>query len=342
MLAELGKHDIILDDMNIFMELGNAEAIIKTIEAGFGVSFVSRLSAEWALDQGTVAQVPVAGFDLRRRIYMAQRTIHEANRAVEAFWGFVHDPANSDLLRMAEVDQVLVCGFDDRMAQMHDTEFVEWIAHAKLNAKWLLVGDDFRFGARRNGDISVLRSQAGNWGYEVEAMSSVMLGGLRVSSTTVRNCLDNGDLDGAARLLGRAYTMAGRVEHGDGIGTGLGYPTANVRLNRIKAPLTGIFVVEVDGLADTAVPGVASLGVRPTVTENGRASLEVHLFDFNRDIYGQRIVVRFLRKLRDEVKFAGVGELVRQMDRDAQQAREYFAQTGSGLRHTGIERQTRP
>jgi DNA-binding transcriptional LysR family regulator len=102
MLAELGKHDIILDDMNIFMELGNAEAIIKTIEAGFGMSFVSRLSAEWALNQGTVAEVPVAGFDLHRRIYMAQRTIHEANRAVEAFWRFVHDPLNADLLRMAE------------------------------------------------------------------------------------------------------------------------------------------------------------------------------------------------------------------------------------------------
>jgi DNA-binding transcriptional LysR family regulator len=102
MLAELGKHDITLADMNIFMELGNAEAIIKTIEAGFGVSFVSHLSAEWALHEGTVVEVPVAGFDLHRRIYMARRMIHEANRATEAFWGFVHDPLNADLLRMAE------------------------------------------------------------------------------------------------------------------------------------------------------------------------------------------------------------------------------------------------
>jgi DNA-binding transcriptional LysR family regulator len=102
MLAELGRHDIVLDDMNVFLELGNAEAIIKTIEAGFGVSFVSRLAAEWALDRGTVVEVPVAGFDLHRTVYMAQRTIHEANRAVEAFWGFVHDPANADLLHMAE------------------------------------------------------------------------------------------------------------------------------------------------------------------------------------------------------------------------------------------------
>jgi DNA-binding transcriptional LysR family regulator len=102
MLAELGKHDITLDDMNIFMELGNAEAIIKTIEAGFGVSFVSRTAAEWALDRGSVVEVKVAGFDLHRTVYMAQRSIHEANRAVEAFWGFVHDPANADLLHIAE------------------------------------------------------------------------------------------------------------------------------------------------------------------------------------------------------------------------------------------------
>jgi len=102
MLAELGKHDIVLDDMNILMEIGNAEAIIKTLEAGFGVSFVSRLAAEWALEQGGVVEVPVAGFDLHRTVYMAQCTIREANRAVEAFWGFVHDPANADLLHMAE------------------------------------------------------------------------------------------------------------------------------------------------------------------------------------------------------------------------------------------------
>jgi LysR family transcriptional regulator, transcriptional activator of the cysJI operon len=102
MLAELGKHDIVLDDMNIFMELGNAEAIIKTIEAGFGVSFVSRLAAEWALERGSVVEVPVAGFNLRLTVYMVQRAMHEANRTVEAFWGFVHDPANADLLHIAE------------------------------------------------------------------------------------------------------------------------------------------------------------------------------------------------------------------------------------------------
>jgi DNA-binding transcriptional LysR family regulator len=102
LLAELGKHDIALDDLNVFMELGNAEAIIRTVEAGFGVSFVSRLAADWALDRGSVVEIPVAGFDLHRQVYMVQKTMREANRAAEAFWGFVHDPSNADLLRMAE------------------------------------------------------------------------------------------------------------------------------------------------------------------------------------------------------------------------------------------------
>jgi DNA-binding transcriptional LysR family regulator len=103
MLSELGKHDIVIEDMNIFMELGNAEAIIKTIEAGFGVSFVSRTAAEWALERGSVVRVPVAGFDLRLTVYMVRHNMHGANRAVECFWGFVHDPANADLLHIAEM-----------------------------------------------------------------------------------------------------------------------------------------------------------------------------------------------------------------------------------------------
>ena len=188
----------------------------------------------------------------------------------------------------------------------------------------MLVGDDFRFGSRRSGNFDLLMSLAPRYGYEVEATRSILYQGARVSSTAVRARLEAGDLDGAAALLGRRYSICGRVERGDGIGTGLGYPTANVRLNRLKAPLAGIFVVEVEGLCDRALPGVASLGVRPTVTSRGRAVLEVHLFDFKRDIYGRRVTVRFLSKLRDEAKFSGVDELVLQMDRDAARAREYF------------------
>ena len=202
--------------------------------------------------------------------------------------------------------------------------FIERIVHSALGTRWLQVGDDFRFGARRSGNFDLLASYAQKYGYEIEKTGSVMLDGIRVSSTVVRACLDAGDLESARRLLGRRYAISGRVERGDGVGSGLGYPTANVRLGRSRVPLSGIYVVEVEGLGPRALPGVASLGVRPTVKHQGRAVLEAHLFDFDRDIYGRKVSVRFLLKLRDEEKFASVDELVVQMGRDAQQARDYF------------------
>jgi riboflavin kinase/FMN adenylyltransferase len=237
-----------------------------------------------------------------------------------------------ELLDAQGIDIVFVCRFDYALAQMAPDLFVERIVHAALGTRWLLVGDDFRFGARRSGDFDLLASLAPKYGYEIEKTGSVMLEGTRVSSTVVRACLDAGDLDGARRLLGRRYTISGRVERGDGVGSGLGYPTANVRLGRPKPPLSGIYVIEVEGLGPQALPGVASLGVRPTVKRQGRAVLEAHLFDFDRDIYGRRVSVRFLAKLRDEEKFAGVDELVVQMGRDAQQARDYFLRRDAGLK----------
>ena len=236
-----------------------------------------------------------------------------------------------ELLDAEGIDIVFVCRFDYAMAQMPADRFVERIVYAALGTRWLQVGDDFRFGARRGGNFDLLASLAPKYGYEIERTGSIMLEGTRVSSTVVRARLDAGDLEGARRLLGRRYTISGRVERGDGVGSGLGYPTANVRLGRSKAPLSGIYVVEVEGLGAQPLPGVASLGVRPTVKRQGRAVLEAHLFDFDRDIYGRRVSVRFLAKLRDEEKFASVDDLVVQMGRDAQQAREYFRHRDTGL-----------
>lgn len=241
-----------------------------------------------------------------------------------------------ELLDAAGIDMVLVCRFDYEMAQMPADRFVARIVSAGLATRWLLVGDDFRFGARRSGNFDVLASLASRYGFEVETTGSIMHECTRVSSTAVRECLGRGDLAGAGRLLGRPYTISGRVEHGDGVGSGLGYPTANVRLSRLRAPLAGIFVVEVDGVDSEPRRGVASLGVRPTVKQQGRAVLEVHLFDFDRDLYGKRLRVRFLAKLRDEVKFASVDDLVAQMGRDAQQARDFFVRRdGSAGGHSG-------
>jgi riboflavin kinase/FMN adenylyltransferase len=230
-----------------------------------------------------------------------------------------------EILRSCDVDRVYVCRFDYAFAQLGANEFVSRVLRDGLAVRWLLVGDDFRFGARRSGDFTLLKALASPSGFEVEAMTSVVAVGERVSSTAIRGRLENGDLNGAQQLLGRPYSITGRVVDGDKLGTKIGYPTANVQLKRSKAPLSGIFVVEVDGLGPRPLPGVASLGVRPTVTERGRPTLEVHLFDFHGRIYGRRIGVRFLEKLRDEQKFADIDALVAQMDKDAEQARGFFA-----------------
>jgi riboflavin kinase/FMN adenylyltransferase len=229
-----------------------------------------------------------------------------------------------ELLRDYGADRVYVCRFDYAFAQLAANEFVSRILHDGVAARWLLVGDDFRFGARRSGDFTLLKALASSCGFEVEAMTSVVAVGQRVSSTAIRGRLEEGDLSGAQQLLGRPYSITGRVVDGDKLGAKIGYPTANVQLKRTKAPLSGIFVVEVDGLGPEPLPGVASLGVRPTVKERGRPTLEVHLFDFDGRIYGRRIGVRFLKKLRDEQKFAGIDALVAQMDLDAAAARDYF------------------
>ncbi|HEX4984921.1 MAG TPA: bifunctional riboflavin kinase/FAD synthetase [Burkholderiales bacterium] len=232
-----------------------------------------------------------------------------------------------ELLRGCGVDRVYVCRFDFAFAQLAAVDFASRILRDGLDARWILVGDDFRFGARRAGDFSLLKSMAAQAGFEVEAMTSVVAAGERVSSTAIRARLERGDLAGARQLLGRPYSIEGRVVGGDRLGARLGYPTANVQLKRLKAPLSGIFVVEADGLGAQPRPGVASLGVRPTVKERGGPVLEVHLFDFSGRIYGRRIRVRFLHKLRDELKFADLDALVVQMDRDAAAARKYFVTT---------------
>ena len=176
-----------------------------------------------------------------------------------------------------------------------------------LAVRWLLVGDDFRFGARRAGDFDLLARAGREHGFEVVRMDTCAVDGVRVSSTAVRERLAAGDLDGAARLLGRPYSISGRVVRGDRLGVQLGFPTANVRLEHNRPPVMGIFVVEVLGLGPAPLPGVASLGVRPTVKAGGAPTLEVHLFDFDRDIYGRRVQVRFLQQAARRGEVSGPG-----------------------------------
>ncbi len=229
-----------------------------------------------------------------------------------------------ELLGHYGLDQVLICRFDYRLAQMSADEFVRRVLVEGLAARWVLVGDDFRFGARRQGDYESLAAAGHTHGFDVEQMASVVVDGVRASSTQVRERLAAGELDQAARLLGRPYGISGRVVRGDRIGRTLGFPTANVRMQHNRPPLMGIFAAEVAGLGPRPLPGAASLGLRPTV--GGRVPvLEVHLFDFDRDIYGRRVQVRFLRKLRDEEKYPDLDTLKVAIGRDVDNARQYFA-----------------
>jgi riboflavin kinase/FMN adenylyltransferase len=220
------------------------------------------------------------------------------------------------------VARVYIARFDARFAGLGPVEFIEQILVRKLGVRWVLVGHDFRFGRARAGDLTLLRSAATH--FSVEAMPTVSVDGERVSSSAVREALARGELERATRLLGRPYTITGRVAHGDKRGRNLGFPTANVPL-RHKAALSGVFAVRVHGLEDAARTGVASLGVRPTIRAGAKPLLEVFVFDFDEAVYGRQVTVEFLHKLRDEERYPDIDTLVRQMRVDADQAREYFS-----------------
>lgn len=223
------------------------------------------------------------------------------------------------------IRQIIVQRFDARFAAMRAEDFIQVLLEQKLDVRWLLVGDDFRFGARRAGDADMLRRLGS---FEVESMDSIAdRAGRRISSTDVRLALQAGDLGQVRLLLGHNYHMSGHVVHGLKLGRNLGFPTLNLRVPPRCTGLSGIFTVRVHGLGDTPLPGVASLGIRPTVTDAGRVLLEVHLLDFNADAYGKLVRVEFLEKLRDEEKFADLDTLRTAIAEDVRNARAYFAAT---------------
>jgi len=227
-----------------------------------------------------------------------------------------------EILRGLGVAHVHVCRFTREFAALSADDFIRRILVDGLRARYVLVGDDFRFGAKRAGDIALLRQRGAIAGFEAEALATVQTAGQRASSTAVREALAEGDMALAAQLLGRPYSISGRVVGGDRLGREIGYPTANIQLKHNRPPVKGIFAVRVQGLDRPDWPGVASLGTRPTVHTNGRATLEVHLFNFNQNIYRQHLRVEFLHKLRDEAKYDSLEALIAQIDLDAAQARE--------------------
>ncbi len=244
-------------------------------------------------------------------------------------------------LRGLGVDLVGLLRFNATLAAMPAAEFVHRVLVERLSAREVWVGPEFRFGHGREGDFGLLQRLGIEQGFGAHAIAPLLLDGERVSSSAIRRQLAAGDLDGAARALGRPFAIAGTVVHGRQLGRTLGYPTANLRLLGKTPALGGIYASRVHGVGATARPSVSSLGTRPTVRGPGSNKaeplLEAHLFDFDGDLYGQRIEVEFVAKLRDEEKFDGLEALIAQMHRDATQARAILRADfdNATMRHMG-------
>ncbi|MDO9244365.1 MAG: bifunctional riboflavin kinase/FAD synthetase [Rhodocyclaceae bacterium] len=228
------------------------------------------------------------------------------------------------LLDACGIEEVFLLHFSRKLAGLSAQEFIDRVLVQGLAVRHLIIGDDFRFGKGRAGDFTMLAAAGQQQGFGVEAMHTIEINGERVSSSAVRDALGGGDLEHAARLLGRPYSIAGRVVHGGKIGRKLGWPTANIQLKRKRVALTGVFAATVSGIDKRHLPGAASLGVRPTLGAGLRPVLEVHLFDFDQEIYGAHLTVHLLHKLRDEAKFDSLEALTAQIARDVQATQAYF------------------
>lgn len=226
-------------------------------------------------------------------------------------------------LEKLQIDYFLCIRFDQAFASLSAEEFIRRVLVEGIHTRYLVVGDDFRFGQNRAGDFAMLQQAGKENRFSVASTPTVAIGGERVSSTRIRNALLDGDMQQAARCLGRPYVVSGRVRHGFQRGRTIGFPTANVALDRHVTPVTGVFAVKVNGLGEQSLPGVANIGTRPTVDGNNLL-LEVFLFDFDQEIYGRYIDVELVQKIRAEKKFDSFDELKQQIDRDVAQAQSIF------------------
>lgn len=230
-----------------------------------------------------------------------------------------------EALREHGIDRVIVEHFNARFAGLSADAFIRDVLVDGCHARWIMVGEDFCFGARRAGDFKLLREAGKQYGFEVVSLATVTDdSGERISSSAVRAALAAGDLAQADRLLGHPYFISGRVIHGQKLGRMIGFPTANIRVAHKRPALSGIFVVQVHGVTGRPLPAVASIGVRPTVDDSGRVLLEVHLFDFAESLYGKLLRIEFLKKLRDEEKYDDLATLQAAIANDAREARAYF------------------
>ena len=247
---------------------------------------------------------------------------------------FGHDKAPARLTRLRDkyvqlnklhIDRLLCVNFNQRFASMSPSHFIRDLLVERLGVKFLVVGDDFCFGRNRQGNFAMLQQAGKHFGFDVVSTQSFCVEQTRVSSTAIRQALKADHLSEAAQMLGRDYSISGRVSHGRKLGRTIGFPTANIPLKRCVSPVSGVYVVQVLGIQGEPLGGVANIGQRPTV--NGvRQQLEVHLFDFTGDLYGQQLEIVLLHKLRDERKFESFDALKQQIELDAETARVWLCQ----------------
>ncbi|MCP4983913.1 MAG: bifunctional riboflavin kinase/FAD synthetase, partial [Gammaproteobacteria bacterium] len=226
-------------------------------------------------------------------------------------------------LKAQQIDYLLCLRFDHELAEQSAEDFIQKILAGQLNTKRLVIGDDFHFGKNRVGNFRYLQDNSERFGFIVDETETLMLDGKRVSSTRIRECIQQDDFEKAAELLGRPYSLSGRVAHGQKLGRQLGYPTINIKMGDKTLIVKGIFAVRVKGIDNRVLQGVASIGTRPTV--NGVDTiLEVYILDFDQDVYGYSVEVEFLHKIRNEEKFDSLEELTVHIAQDTEQAKAFF------------------
>ncbi|NYT86676.1 bifunctional riboflavin kinase/FAD synthetase [Pollutimonas harenae] len=278
---------------------------------------------EQAIERGLAATVMT--FDPHPRTYFALRG--QRPELVPTQISGLRDKLTA--LSAHGLDQIILERFNQALADMSAEDFIRQLLVQGLNTRWLLVGEDFRYGHKRSGDIELLRHAGQQYGFEVETIADVAdEHGHRISSSELRTALAVGQLERAEHLLGHSYRLSGHVIHGQKLGRSIGYPTLNVKVPSQCALRSGVYVVRAHGLGPQPINGVASLGVRPTISHNGRLMLEVHLLDCQIDAYGKLTCVEFLEYLRDEEKFPDLPTMIAAIDNDVQCARDHFALHG--------------
>ena len=252
---------------------------------------------------------------------------------------FSREAAPARLMRLREkvaalfaegMDRVLCLKFNHALRSLSAVDFIEKVLIDGIGVKHLIIGDDFRFGCDRAGDFALLKKKGAELGFTVTDTRTELETGERISSTRIRQLLEQDDLAGAAGLLGRQFSVCGKVVYGSKLGRTIGFPTLNIGLGRYRSPIHGVYAVKVE-VAGEVFSGAANIGVKPTVTRQKKPLLEVFVFDFSRDIYGQYVKVIFKKKIRNEMKFASVNELTEQIARDVSEIKHYFHSINSSI-----------